>query len=355
MKKAVKAKSIDSILNHIYYKTYDGISKLVQKAQLINPDIRYTDVRRWLDKQSVYQISKEPRERPRIHQLPIYSNQPNHFQIDIMMLTQYEQYNKGVGMILVCIDISSRYLFAFPIYNKRIEDIMGVMDFFKNAVEKRSGRPITALDFDNESALQSSTFTDWASDNDIRLTPSLAREHRIRLVDSVIRTLRKILLRHFIANESFAWLKTDILKDMVKEYNNSPHSSLKDEEGIEYTPKQVYTNPFIQNAIRQDTIDTYASLHKRRVPIVYEVGDEVRVQFNKDKFRKNIGLHYTPDIHVIERVNAFTVKLRDHDKLIHKDMLQKVAGFSHEYSKIEGMHFNNRKSTKLKRELNKLR
>ena len=354
-KKNATHKTLDSILSHIYYKNYDGLSKLVQKAQLINPDIRHTDVKTWLEGQSVYQISKEPRERSRTQQLPIFSNQANHFQIDIMVLSQYESYNKGVGMLLCCVDISSRYLFAYPIYDKSIDTLLLVMDHFQVDVQKRSKQPINALDFDNESSMQSSTFIHWARENEIRLTPSLAREHRIRLVDSVIRSLRKTLMRHFIANESFAWVKTDIVRNMVQDYNKSPHSSLTDEDGLQYSPRQVYTDPFIQNAIRQDTIDTYETLHARRAPIEWKVGDTVRVQFNKDPFRKNIGLHYTPDVYTIEKVNLSTVKLIDHDKLIHKDMLQKINGISHEYNDIESMHFNNRKSAKVKRELAKLR
>jgi hypothetical protein len=88
----------------------------------------------------------------------------------------------------------------------------------------------------------------------------------------------------------------------------------------------------------------------------WQIGDTVRVQINKNTFEKSVPIKFTTRVYIIEKVNTNTVKLKDYEKLIDKKHLKKVIGNEDDemFTKIEGMYTDNKKASKLKKELARL-
>jgi len=73
----------DELLNHLYHikKNFGGTKQLYDKAKIQHPNITFKIVDKWLKDQAAYQINKEDLKKKQF--LPIYSDIPNNFQIDL--------------------------------------------------------------------------------------------------------------------------------------------------------------------------------------------------------------------------------------------------------------------------------
>ena len=76
----------EDLLNDLYYKklNFDGSNVFFQKAKLINKNIKLEFVDDWLSKQSTHQQNSNISKR-RVF-LPIYSESPFGFQIDLTLI-----------------------------------------------------------------------------------------------------------------------------------------------------------------------------------------------------------------------------------------------------------------------------
>lgn len=114
----LKKNSIDDLLEKLYYNEYtgfQGIDKLYRKAKLLNPNIRKTDVKEFLERQSDYQLTK-PIKKPKYSTI-VSPSVRNNFQMDIMYLPDPST-TDGYKYLLTCIDVYRRYVFRTIIENK---------------------------------------------------------------------------------------------------------------------------------------------------------------------------------------------------------------------------------------------
>ena len=91
---------IDSdILNDLYYNkhNYDGITNLYEKAKQVNPNINKGNVKEWLDSQSAHQQTAVKIGKKEY--LPIYSETPYSFQIDLTFFPRYATRNKNYSVL----------------------------------------------------------------------------------------------------------------------------------------------------------------------------------------------------------------------------------------------------------------
>ena len=106
------------ILNDLYYNkhNYDGITNLYEKAKQVNPNIHKGDVKEWLDSQSAHQQTAVKIGKKEY--LPIYSETPYSFQIDLTFFPRYATRNKNYSVLFTAINVNSRYSYAYKGKNK---------------------------------------------------------------------------------------------------------------------------------------------------------------------------------------------------------------------------------------------
>jgi hypothetical protein len=346
----------EKILTNLYYKNFDGADKLYIKAKKVDPTIERKDVLEFLKNQSLHQITTKAVNKPQKY-LPVFSNTVNNFQMDMMFLTQYKTQNFGYHIVLICIDISTRYLFVYLLKNKDIDSILDAMNMFADDVYNKTGEHIRKLAFDEESSFLSKRFSAFVDEEQITIDVNNSKKHRLSIVDRAIKSMRDKLNKFFVLNQSFVWFhkdpKLNIITQLTKNYNKTEHKAF----GNEFSPKEVMSNPILQNYFRQNKIDEYEEiLDSKESKDNLQIGDTVRVQINKNTFEKSVPIKFTTRVYVIEKVNTNTVKLKDYEKLIDKKHLKKVIGNEddEDYTKIENMYSENKKSSKLAKELAKL-
>ena len=88
----------DELLKYLYHvkKNYGGAQQLYIKAKLQHPKITIKYVAQWLKDQAAYQLNKE--DVKKIQYLPIYSDIPYNFQIDLTFFPRYKKENKNIYM-----------------------------------------------------------------------------------------------------------------------------------------------------------------------------------------------------------------------------------------------------------------
>ena len=101
------------LLIDIYYtkKNYDGLENLYKKAKITNKNITRAFVKDWLSKQSVAQeVYKSTKKK--IY-LPIYSDTPFSFQIDLTFFPRYKKQNDDYYILFTAINVNTRYAYAY--------------------------------------------------------------------------------------------------------------------------------------------------------------------------------------------------------------------------------------------------
>ena len=102
---------MDDLLYDLYYNkhNYDGAETLFKKAKEINNNIKRDEVKEWLKRQATNQMNYSTVKIKK--QLPIYSEVPNSYQIDLTFLTKYKKQNNNYYVLFTAIGINTRYAY----------------------------------------------------------------------------------------------------------------------------------------------------------------------------------------------------------------------------------------------------
>ena len=281
---------MDTLLSNIYYNPKEGFigaKALYEKAKLLNPNIKRGYVNQWLSKQSINQIHRDNTKK--IAYLPIFSNTPGSFQIDLSFIPKFKKVNRGYEVILTCININTRVGYAYALKNKT-DTYEALQKFIKEA------SPIT-ITSDNGSEFINSKTKKLFKDNNIEYHQSEPGDkHKMGKIERFNRTIKERLNRYFTAYGKPIWY--DILDEVVENYNNTKHSS------IGQTPYSVNAQDE-ERIIASEMLKTQAILRARnKSSRVLSVGDKVRLPLKKKIFDKGEP-RYTSKLYTIKAINEF--------------------------------------------------
>ena len=111
--------------------------------------------------------------------------------------------------------------------------------------------------------------------------------HKASYSERLNKTLENRLYKYFYENQTFKY--TDILKDIVKSYNNTPHSAIHmapaevNENNAERLYERVYIPILNKNAATQTVY-------------VFEIGDLVRLSHQNTPFRRGYNEQFTEEL-----------------------------------------------------------
>ena len=279
----------EKLLFKIFYtdKNFDGVDALYKKAKLQNNNIKIKDVSEWLKKQAVKQQTHKKVEKNSY--LPIYSETPHAYQIDLTFLPKYKKQNDGYYILFTAININSRYVYAYYSKKRNNENLL----FFLKQFEKQG--VINAISGDLE--FQRKDLTDFFDEHDINYYFFKADSHKLGIINRFHRTLKEKLESYFIANNTTRWI--DIIDDIIKNYNNTYHT------GIKIEPAKV--NSFIENEIVQEKKQQTKEIKNNEIE--YNIGDKIRVKNTKEVFDKNKAT-YSAEVYIISKVNSNSVRAK---------------------------------------------
>jgi len=296
------------VLKELYYSSKTGLiskAKFKLKVKKLHPEITSKEIDDFLSKQELTQISKKGTFKG-FHKIVA---PPHSYQIDIFFLNAYKRTNKNFGAFLICVDILSRKMFLYPIKDRKTETVLNAIKEFVGDAKKV--HMISGDDeFDNKEIVK------YCDDNSIRLATNVASDDHISkgdslgIVDRATRTIKTRIRNYMLTNETTKFINH--LQDLVDNYNDTPHSSLKNK-----TPDEVYNDHSAQDELYEKGNEENKELDDK---IDLDIGDYVRKRVDKGKFDKEKA-NFSKDIYVIDDKDGTKFKLVDSDGHLQKSTL----------------------------------
>ena len=197
--------------------------------------------------------------------------------------------NKGIKYLLCAIDLHSKYAFVIPLKDKKEISIVNAF----NKIIKQSGKKTNKIWVNQGGEFYNNVFKKWLSDNDI-IMYSTYNEDKSVVAKRFIRTLKNKLYKHMTATGKNVYY--DVLDDVVNEYNNTKHSTIKMKLIDFKNNKRVY-------------IDEHNEKDGR-----FKVGDRVRISKFKNIFTKGYTPNWSSETFIVDKINdtvPYTYNLKD--------------------------------------------
>ena len=191
----------------------------------------------------------------------------------------FAKFNRGVKYLLAVIDVFSKYGLLIPLKDKTGKSVESAL---KTIFEERKPEKMwvdKGKEFYNKDV------------KDLIELYSTKNEEKSSVVERWIRTMKEKMWKYFTANSTNVYI--DVLPDLVKEYKNTRHSSIK------MTP--------VKASKKENELTVWRNLYPDRLEIrdinpKYSVGDKVRMSKKKKTFEKGYTTRWTEEIFTIAEV-----------------------------------------------------
>ena len=151
----------------------------------------------------------------------VYSSfKDNIWGIDLADMQLISKYNKRIRYLLCAIDLFSKYAFVVPLKDKKGTTIVNAFQSILNNSKRKPNKKW--VDQGNE--LYHNYFRKWLKDNDISMY-STYNEGKSVVAERFIRILKNKIYKHMTAISKNVYF--DVLDDIVDEYNNTYHKTIK--------------------------------------------------------------------------------------------------------------------------------
>ena len=210
---------------------------------------------------------------------------------DLADMKSFSKFNKGFNFLLLVIDIFSKYGWVVPLKNKEGKTVASAL---KTIFKERKPEKMwvdKGKEFYNKDV------------KDLVKLYSTENEETSSVVERWIRTMKEKMWKYFTDNNTNTYI--DILPDLVKNCNNTKHSSIK------MTPVEASKDKNELTVWRNLYPDR---LEAARINPKFSVGDKVRLSKKKALFEKGYTTRWTEEIFTITKIkhtSPVTYKVAD--------------------------------------------
>ena len=177
----------------------------------------------------------------------------NIWSADLADMQLLNKYNNGIRFLLCAIDIFSKYAWVVPLKDKKGVSIVAAFQ----SILKQSNRKPNSIWVDKGSEFYNASFKKWLRDNDIVMY-STNNEGKSVVAERFIRMLKSKIYKYMTSISKNVYI--DKLDDIVNEYNNTCHTTIK------MKPIDVKDNTYINTDKETNDKDPK-----------FKVGDRVRI------------------------------------------------------------------------------
>ena len=201
------------------------------------------------------------------------------FAADLVDMQAFTKFNRGAKYLLAVIDVFSKYGWLIPLKDKTGKSVASAL---KTIFKER--KPVKmwvdkGKEFYNKDV------------KDLIELYSTENEEKSSVVERWIRTMKEKMWKYFTANSTNVYI--NVLPDLVKEYNNNRHSSIK------MTP--------VKASKKENELTVWRNLYPEHLEIhdikpKFSVVDKVRISKKKKTFEKGYTTRWTEEIFTIVKV-----------------------------------------------------
>ena len=293
--------STKDALDEIYYDPgnpggYGGLRKLYKAARgRLGEDVNYETVKDWSREQDAYTLHKGARSRFE-RRVTEVASEGQQLQADLMDIRAHTDFNDGYNYLLTCVDVFSRKAWAVPVRNKTGARVAEALREILN------GRKYIALQTDKGKEFYNAQVKDLLKTEGVKHFSTENETIKASMVERFNRTLRDKIYRYMTAKASKRFVH--ILPDLVKAYNETPHSATGEK------PDDV--GPDNREAVNQRL---YLIWRENPKEGKVNVGDCVRITKYRGAFERGYTPNWTTEIFVVSgedrRVRPSVFSLED--------------------------------------------
>ena len=210
---------------------------------------------------------------------------------DLADMQAFSKSNHGIKYLLTVIDVFSKYGYLIPLKDKTGKSIASVL---KTIFKKRKPEKMwvdKGKEFYNKDV------------KELIELYSTENEEKASVVERWIRTMKERMWKYFTDNNTNVYI--GILPDLVEDYNNTRHSSIK------MTP--------VEASKKKNELTVWRNLYPDRLKNIdinpkFSIGDKVRISKKKKTFEKGYTTRWTEEIFTITKINRtspVTYKIAD--------------------------------------------
>ena len=274
--KILKNKAFD-IANNSKYDGYQrGLASMVYK--FFDSKVSGSGAKLTLQNEQLAEELYKPIIR-KIEKRKVYSTfKDNIWGVDFADMQLLSKYNKGIRLLLCVIDIFSKYAWVVPLKTKKgISIVKGFQ-----IILKQSNRKPNKIWVDKGPEFYNAYFKKWLRDNDTVMY-STHNEGKYVIAKRFIRTLKSKIYKYMTSISKNVYI--DKLDDIVDEYNNTYHTTIK------MKPIDVKDNTYINTSKEINNKDPK-----------FKVGDHVRISKYKNIFANGYMPNWSEEVFVIKKV-----------------------------------------------------
>ena len=197
---------------------------------------------------------------------------------DLADMQLLRRYNKGIRFLLCVIDIFSKYAWVVPLKVKKGISIVKTFQI----ILKQSNRKPNKIWVDKGSEFYNVSLKKWLQDNDIVMY-STRNEGKSVVAERFIKTLKTKICKYITSISKNVYI--DKLDDIVDEYNNTYHTTIK------IKPIDLKDNTYINTKKEINNKDPK-----------FKVGDRVRISKYRNIFAKGYTPNWSEEVFVIKKV-----------------------------------------------------
>ena len=210
---------------------------------------------------------------------------------DLVDMQAFSKFNRGIKYLLAVIDVFSKYGYLIPLKDKTGKSVASVL---KTIFKERKPEKMwvdKGKEFYNKDV------------KELIELYSTENEEKSSVVERWIRTMKEKMWKYFTDNNTNVYV--GILPDLVEDYNNTKHSSIK------MTP--------VEASKKKNEIRVWRNLYPDPLKIIdinpkFSIGDKVTISKKKKTFEKGYTTRWTKDIFTIVEVkhtSPVTYKIAD--------------------------------------------
>ena len=210
---------------------------------------------------------------------------------DLVDMQAFSNLNRGVKYLLAVIDVFSKYGWLIPLKDKTGKSVASAL---KTIFEERKPEKMwvdKGKEFDNKDV------------KDLIELYSTENEEKSSVVERWIRTMKEKIWKYFMVNSTNVYM--NVFSDLIKEYNNTRHSSIK------MTP--------VKASKKENELTVWRNLYPEHLEVYdikpkFSVGDKVRISKKKKTFEKGYTTRWTEEMFTIvevKRTSPTTYKIAD--------------------------------------------
>jgi hypothetical protein len=203
---------------------------------------------------------------------------------------------------LLLVDIMSRKAFCYSIPGeKNMTNIITVYNKFLQEVDY-------VKSFEGNGEFDNTVFNKLNEDKGIQVNTSVAKDNhftpgnKLGIIDRLTRTLKENIRKYRASAGTKLGNIQSMMDTVVKLYNDSPHRGISGK-----TPNQMWDN--IKEQEKRNIVDTMIN-DKIFNKLPLEIGDDVRVLENKDKFDQG-NTQFSQEIYEIHDRIGYSYKVKD--------------------------------------------